>query len=88
MFLENIRTVKTFITNAEEDIILYAKATPEAAKKFSSVSSVETGEESFTVHFKDGESATVTFPFYPESSHSVSVNQPEKFLNDVKNWMN
>ena len=88
MFLENIRTVKTFITNAEEDIILYAKATPEAAKKFSSVSSVETGEESFTVHFKDGESATVTFPFYPESSHSVSVNQPAKFLNDVKNWMN
>ncbi len=87
MFLENIRTVKTFITNAEEDIILYARATPEAAKKFDSVSSVETGDESFTVHFKDGESATVTFPFYPESSHSVSVNQPEKFLNDVKNWL-
>lgn len=88
MFLENIRTAKTFITNAEEDIILYAEATPEAAKKFSSVSSVETGDESFTVHFKNGESATVTFPFYPESSHSVSVNQPEKFFNDVKNWMN
>ena len=88
MFLENIKTVKTFITNAEEDIILYARATPEAAKKFDSVSSVETGDESFTVHFKDGQSATVTFPFYPESSHSVSVNQPEKFFNDVKNWMN
>jgi Carboxypeptidase C (cathepsin A) len=88
MFLENIRTAKTFITKAEEDIILYAEATPEAAKKFSNVSSVETGDESFTVHFKDGESATVTFPFYPESSHSVSVNQPEKFLNDVKKWMN
>ena len=88
MFLENIKTVKTFITNAEEDIILYARATPEAAKKFSSVSSVETGDESFTVHFKDGQSAFVTFPFYPESSHSVSVNQPEKFFNDVKNWMN
>ena len=88
MFLENIKTAKTFITKAEEDIILYAEATPEAAKKFSSVSSVETGDESFTVHFKDGSSATVTFPFYPESSHSVSVNQPEKFFNDVKNWMN
>ena len=88
MFLENIKTAKTFITKAEEDIILYARATPEAAKKFSSVSSVETGDESFTVHFKDGQSATVTFPFYPESSHSVSVNQPEKFFKDVKNWMN
>ena len=88
MFLENIKAIKTFITKAEEDIILYAEATPEAAKKFSSVSSVETGNESFTVHFKDGQSATVTFPFYPESSHSVSVNQPEKFFNDVKNWIN
>ena len=87
MFLENIKTIKTFITKAEEDIILYAEATPEAAKSFSSVASVETGDESFTVHFKDGQSATVTFPFYPESSHSVSVNQPEKFFNDVKNWM-
>ena len=88
MFLENIKTVRTFITNAEEDIILYARATPEAAKSFSSVSSVETGNESFTVHFKDGQSAFVTFPFYPESSHSVSVNQPEKFFKDVKNWLN
>lgn len=87
MFLENIRTTKTFITQAEEDIVIYAKGIPEAAKSFSNVSSVDTEENSFTVHFKDGESATVTFPFYPESSHSVSVNQPEKFFNDVKNWL-
>ena len=88
MFLENIRNSKTFITQAEEDIVIYAKGIPEAAKSFSSVSGVDTEDNSFTVHFKDGESATVTFPFYPESSHSVAVNQPEKFLNDVKNWLN
>ena len=87
MFLENIKTVKTFITQAEEDIVIYAKGIPEAAKSFSSVSGVDTGDNSFTVHFNDGQSATVTFPFYPESSHSVAVNQPEKFFNDVKNWM-
>ena len=87
MFLENIRTVKTFITQAEEDIVIYAKGIPEAAKSFSSVSGVDTGDNSFTVHFNDGQSATVTFPFYPESSHSVAVNQPEKFFNDVKNWL-
>ena len=87
MFLENIKTVKTFITQAEEDIVIYAKGIPEAAKSFSSVSGVDTGDNSFTVHFNDGQSTTVTFPFYPESSHSVAVNQPEKFFNDVKNWM-
>ena len=87
MFLENIKTVKTFITQAEEDIVIYAKGIPEAAKSFSSVSGVDTGDNSFTVHFNDGQSATVTFPFYPESSHSVAVNQPEKFFEDVKNWL-
>ena len=87
MFLENIRTVKTFITQAEEDIIIYAKGIPESLKKFDGVSDVNTGEDSFTVSFSDGQSVSVTFPFYPESSHSVPVNQPAKFFGDVKNWL-
>jgi hypothetical protein len=88
MFLENIRTVKTFITQAEEDIIIYSKGIPESLKKFNGVSGVDTDDNSFTVNFSDGNSVLVTFPFYPESSHSVPVNQPEKLFNDVKNWMN
>lgn len=88
MFLENIRTVKTFITQAEEDIIIYAKGIPESLHYFNGVSGVTLEENSFTVNFTDGQSVLVTFPFYPESSHSVPVNQPAKFFNDVKNWMN
>jgi len=87
MFLENIRTVKTFITQAEEDIIIYSKGIPESLKKFDGVSGVDTDDNSFTVKFSDGQSVLVTFPFYPESSHSVPVNQPAKFFNDVKNWL-
>ena len=87
MFLENIRTVKTFITQAEEDIIIYSKGIPESLKKFNGVSSVDTDDNSFTVNFSDGNSVLVTFPFYPESSHSVPVNQPAKFFEDVKNWL-
>ncbi len=87
MFLENIRSVKTFITQAEEDIIIYSKGIPESLKCFDGVSGVDTEENSFTVKFSDGQSVLVTFPFYPESSHSVPVNQPEKLFNDVKNWL-
>lgn len=87
MFLENIRTVKTFITQAEEDIIIYAKGIPESLKVFDGVSSVKSEENSFTVNFSDGQSVSVTFPFYPESSHSVPVNQPAKFFNDVMSWL-
>jgi len=88
MFLENIRDVKTFITQSEEDIIIYAPGIPESLKDFSGVNSVETEAEKFTVKFSDNVNAEVIFPFYPESSHSVSVNQPEMFLNDVKEWLN
>ena len=87
MFLENIKTVKTFITQAEEDIIIYAKGIPESLKNFNGVSGVTVDDDSFTVNFSDGQNVEVTFPFYPESSHSVSVNQPAKFFNDVRNWL-
>ncbi|MBP5407201.1 hypothetical protein J6Z19_08675 [bacterium] len=87
MFLENIKSVKTFITQAEEDIIIYAKGIPESLKSFNGVSGVTVKDDSFTVNFSDGQNVEVTFPFYPESSHSVSVNQPAKFFNDVRNWL-
>lgn len=87
MFLENLRTVRTFITQAEEDIIIYSKGIPESLKSFEGVSGVTLEENSFAVNFSDGQSVEVTFPFYPESSHSVPVNQPEKLFSDVKKWL-
>ena len=87
MFLENIGTAKTFITQAEEDIIIYSKGIPESLKSFEGVSGVTLEDDSFTVNFSGGQSAEVAFPFYPESSHSVPVNQPEKFFSDVKKWL-
>jgi len=87
MFLENIRDVKTFITAAEEDIIIYAPGIPESLKKFNGVSDVVGSNDKFIVKFSDNTQVDVTFPFYPESSHSVSVNQPEMFLNDVAKWL-
>ena len=87
MFLENIRSVRTFITQAEEDIVIYSKGIPESLKNFKGVSDVKTASDSFTVHFSDGQSVEVTFPFYPESAHSVSVNQPAKLLQDIQNWL-
>ncbi len=87
MFLENIRDVETFITNAEEDIVIYSPGIPPSLLEYDAVSNVIEKNGKFTVEFKDGEEITVTFPFYPESSHSVSINQPEKFYNDVKKWL-
>ncbi|MGI6393384.1 MAG: S10 family serine carboxypeptidase-like protein [bacterium] len=87
MFIENICDIKTFITNAEEDVVIYALGIPESLKEFNGIESVSVKDESFEVNFTDGVKTEVFFPFYPESSHSVSVNQPQLFLNDVKKWM-
>ena len=90
MFVENLQSgVKTFITNAEEDIIIYAKAIPVCLKKFTDlgVSDVKIEDESFTVKFTGGSSALVTFPYYAEAPHSVPVTHPEKILSDVRNWL-
>lgn len=87
MFVENIRDVKTFITQAEEDMIIYAPGIPAALKLTDGVSDVVFSENSISVTFDDSTEAEIMFPFYPESSHSVSVNQPEMFFNDVNEWL-
>jgi hypothetical protein len=87
MFLENIKDVETFITNAEEDIVIYSPGIPPSLLKYDIVESVVEANEKFTVKFKDGKEIGITFPYYPASSHSVSINQPEKFYEDVKDWL-
>ncbi len=87
MFLENLRDVRTFITQAEEDIIIYAPGLPLSLKEFDGVSDVTVDDNDFTVKYTDNTEVTVRFPFFPVSSHSVTVNQPEQFYNEVSTWL-
>ncbi len=87
MFLENIREVETFITNAEEDIVIYSPGIPPSLLHYDQVENVVENGEEFTVIFKDGTEINIVFPFYSETSHSVSINKPEKFYFDVKKWL-
>lgn len=87
MFLENLRDVRTFITQAEEDIIIYAPGLPLSLKEFDGVSDVTVDDNDFTVKYTDNTEVTVRFPFFPISSHSVTVNQPEQFYNEVSTWL-
>jgi len=87
MFLENIKDVETFITNAEEDIVIYSPGIPPSLLKYDIVESVTENQDKFSVKFKDGIEIEILFPYYPATSHSVSINQPQKFYEDVKNWL-
>ncbi|MFA6032814.1 MAG: hypothetical protein WC889_07955 [Myxococcota bacterium] len=96
LMLENLLYVKTLITNAGYDLMIYAPAFPGCFARYPDrIESVKTGEAEFTVTYKagsftgvaSGETRTVTFPSYEKSGHSVSVSEPVKLLDDVKAWM-
>jgi carboxypeptidase C (cathepsin A) len=95
-FLENLLYVKTFITKAALDTVVYSPAIPEALKVYEEVSSVAEAGGLLTITIKDGafpgvkpggETKMVPFPAYPESGHPVTTREPVKFYQDVKNWI-
>jgi len=95
MFTKNLPYVNTFITQAARDLVVYAPAIPESIKMGSLIQKVEREKESFTVFFKDGAfsdenlpgKVEIAFPRYDKSGHSVSMHQPEEFLEDVAEWL-
>jgi hypothetical protein len=93
-FLENLLDVKTFITNASLDVIVYPPSIPETAKSYDEIEGATVDGENIKIGFKKGSFGlteatfrTIRFPAYTESGHTVSVFQPVKLLDDVKAWM-
>ncbi len=104
MFLENVQVVKTFLTDARQDLVIYSRAIPEALKKHNKV--VRTVSRTrgtdhkpgdFSIVYKDGVykkslakpklKVDLYYPYYSTSGHSVSSEQPDKLLKDVKEWL-
>lgn len=93
MFLENLRYVKTFLTDAKRDLVIYSPALPEALKRHAAVKDVATFKESpiaqgqIEVTFKDSSTATIEWPHYEYAGHAVAMTMPDKLLRDVDEWM-
>lgn len=99
MFLYDIRYIKTLVTRAEFDIVIYAPAIPEALCMHTDLVSEcayqpglpepRQGTVTFTYlpnafGTEQGPlSATVLFPSYLNSGHPVEVTEPELLLEDV-----
>ncbi len=102
MFLENLAFVKSMITDAARDMIVFPQSIPPSFKMYSDiVENVETtdgtvaGDRFLRVTYKPGslgkiptpDLRTIYFPYYNDSGHSVSLAEPEKLLSDIKRWM-
>jgi hypothetical protein len=98
-FIANLRTVRTFITDARYDPAIYAPAIPAALKAMGLGGTIDTaprpgvarpGWFSVNLPASDGAAATtveVRFPPYVDSGHMVAVSQPADLAADVEAWI-
>ncbi len=95
LFLEDLLSVKTFITNAAFDAAIWTPSLPAALALYTtSVSGVHVDGESFTVDYlpgafgaPTGTSRAVRFPTYAASGHSIALDEPAKLAADIEAWL-
>ena len=104
MLLENLIYVKTFVTHANLDLVVYSPGQPLALARYEDLVSAcqhdtaPAGTEDragrMQVEYLPGAfgtnvgGRTIRFPYYEEAGHSVTVSQPAEFLEDVIAWYN
>ena len=103
MFLKNVVFVKTFITNAALDLVVYAAALPPSLAKhveiLTSAQHITEGEEArpgkIILNYRSSAfsdipgltTRTIRFPIYSKSCHAVSLTQPTELFTDVTDWL-
>jgi hypothetical protein len=103
MFLKNLAHVRTFITNAALDLVVYTAALPPALARhgdiLASVRHERQGPEDrpgrIVLEYLPGAfadipalaSRTIRFPLYDHSAHAVSLTQPLELFADVGDWL-
>lgn len=102
LFLQNLALVKTFVTDAAYDLVIYSPALPISFKRYTGIVDsvvVSRGTKSssgtITINYKPDSlhviatpsSKTIFYPYYSESGHSVSSAEPKKLLSDIQKWL-
>jgi len=100
-FIANLRYVRTFITNARYDPVVYAPAIPYLVKQQGFGGNVDSAARPgvarpgwFTVDLplrtsanpEPAKTVEVRFPSYTNSGHVVAVQQPGDLASDVEAW--
>jgi hypothetical protein len=97
-FLRNLEYVRTFITNAADDRVIWSPAIPAALRTFDTVADVEVdgqgpagsergGQINVTYRDKSIGSRSIRFPYYSQSGHMVSAGQPAELAADIAAWL-
>ena len=94
MFLENLKYVRTFLTDAKRDLVIFSDAmAPALARHTGLVKGVSTREENWyetgrmSVTWKDDTTTHIRWPLYRDAGHAVAMTMPDKLLVDVNDWI-
>lgn len=93
LFLENLRSVRTFATDARCDQIVDMQGLKRGLEAHDQVSRVVVDEHAdprvrdLVIQFSDGDERSIRFPEYAHSGHMVALHDPETFLSDVRAWL-
>lgn len=103
MFLKNVAHVRTFITNAALDLVVYTEALPAALARHADVIAaarhLRQGSEArpgaIELEYRVGAfpdipglvRRLIRFPDYGHSAHAVSLTQPLELFADVGDWL-
>ena len=104
-FLQNLIHVKTFITNAKYDLVVFTNALPLSFRNHTDIVEESSHLKNsplqadrpglIKILYKNGAFGlienigvrTIRFPLYTQSSHPVSLTEPEEFYDDVAEWL-
>jgi pimeloyl-ACP methyl ester carboxylesterase len=88
LFLSNLRHVRTFVTDAPFDVVIYGAALPGALARYHAlVQETAVDAERLTVRYLDGEQREVRFVRYPDAGHSITLHQPQQLADDLAAWL-
>jgi hypothetical protein len=101
-FLDSMRYVRTFITNARYDSAVYAPSIPALLTRLGTPATVDVAARSgvarpgwIRLHVHDGGAAgaapaadvEIRFPSYESSGHMVTLTQAAAFAADLEDWL-
>lgn len=89
LFLQNLLSVRTFITNATNDIVIYTPALPSALAAYTDLVEASSVDASgrLLVRYVGGAERAARFPSYEASGHVVTLDQPVELADDIRSWL-
>jgi hypothetical protein len=88
LFLENLREVRTLVSDAPNDVVIFSAALPEALSRYEEiVDSVAPAPGGLSVQYLDGSQRAVVTPRYSSSGHSITLHEPERLADDLAVWL-